>query len=76
MISVDELKKIDYEWTTETNFVVFNGLHLSLYTTVFYDYDVFSFKTNYNQPGGVDPTPLRNLVSFTEQFVIKYNVVF
>ena len=71
-----DLKKIDYEWTTETNFVVFKGLHLSLYTTVFYDYDVFSFKTNYDQPGGIDPTPLRNLVSLTEQFVIKYNVVF
>jgi hypothetical protein len=73
---LDDLRNVDYQWTNEINFVVLKGLHISLFTTMFYDYDIFSYKTNYSQPGGIEPTPQRNLVSFTEQFVIKYNIVF
>jgi len=71
-----DVGKIDYEWTTELNFVVLKGLHISLFTTLFYDYDIYSYKTNYDLPNGVEPTPRRDLVSFSEQFVVKYNVVF
>jgi hypothetical protein len=71
-----DVGKIDYEWTNEINFVVLNGLHISFFTTLFYDYDIYSYKTNYDLPNGVEPIPRRDLVSFSEQFVVKYNVVF
>jgi hypothetical protein len=68
--------RMDYEWTTETNIQIIKGLHLSLLTTLFYDYDVFAYRSNTNLEDGVNPTPERDLISFTQQLVIKYNVSF
>lgn len=71
-----DVGRLDFEWTTETAFTIFKGLQFSLLTTLFYDYDVFAYRTNYNLPGGIETTPERDLISFTEQFLIKYNVKF
>jgi len=71
-----DASRIDYEWTTETNIQIIKGLHLSLFTSFFYDYDVFAYRSNNNLEEGVNPTPERDLISFTEQLVIKYNISF
>ena len=71
-----ESGKVDLDWTTETAFIVFKGLQISLLTNLFYDYDVFSYRTNNDLPEGIEPVPRRDLLSFTEQFLIKYNIVF
>ncbi|NNF34052.1 MAG: DUF3078 domain-containing protein [Saprospiraceae bacterium] len=73
---LDTPSRVDYEWTTETNIQILNGLNLSLLTILFYDYDVFAYRSNSNLEDGVNQTPERDLISFTQQLVIKYNVSF
>ena len=65
---------IDIDWINEVGFTIFKGFQINLWTNLFYDHDVQVQVTDYDQVGGVRGTGRR--VSFTEQLLIKYNVIF
>ena len=69
-----EPQNIDVDWTTETAFMIWKGLGLSLNTRLFYDHDIPVQITDNNAVGGV--RGLGRRVSFTEQLYLKYNYVF
>ena len=65
---------IDVDWINEIGFNIFKGFQINIWTNLFYDHDVQVQVTDYDQVGGVRGTGRR--VSFTEQLLIKYNVIF
>ncbi len=65
---------IDVDWINELGFNIFKGFQINIWTNLFYDHDVQVQVTDYTQVGGVRGTGRR--VSFTEQLLIKYNVIF
>lgn len=65
---------IDLDWINEIGFNIFKGFQINVWTNLFYDHDVQVQVTDYDQVGGVRGTGRR--VSFTEQLLIKYNVIF
>lgn len=65
---------IDLDWLNELGFNVYKGFQINIWTNVFYDHDVQVQVTDYTQVGGVRGTGRR--VSFTEQLLVKYNVIF
>lgn len=65
---------IDVDWINELGFNVFKGFQVNVWTNLFYDHDVQVQVTDYEQVGGVRGTGRR--VSFTEQLLVKYNVIF
>ena len=78
---LDHPERVDVEWTTETAYNLFKGLQLVLTTNLFYDYDVLVQDTDWDEVGGValdaDGAPvLKRGVNFTQQLLIKYNIVF
>ncbi len=71
-------QNIDVEWITNVDLYLFKGLSISLMTNLFYDYDMMvqvdadnDLTTGVN---GYEATERR--VSFMEQLLIKYNVMF
>lgn len=71
---LDNPQNIDVEWLTETGFVIFKGLQLTFNTNLFYDHDVLVQVTDFDTPGGVEGLGRR--VSYTQQFLLKYAIVF
>jgi len=65
---------IDVDWINEIGFNIFKGFQINIWTNLFYDHDVKVQVTDYDQVGGVRGTGRR--VSFTEQLLLKYNVIF
>lgn len=65
---------IDVDWINEIGFNIYKGFQVNIWTNLFYDHDVQVQVTDYDQVGGVRGTGRR--VSFTEQLLIKYNVIF
>lgn len=69
-----EPQNIDVDWTTETAFMIWKGISVSLNTRLFYDHDIPVQITDKNAVGGV--SGLGQRVSFTEQLYLKYNYIF
>jgi len=67
-------QNIDVDWTNELGLTIFRGLQLSVTANVFYDDDIKVQITDYEAPNGVRGVGKR--VSFTQQLLLKYNVVF
>jgi len=65
---------IDVDWINEIGFNILKGFQINLFTNLFYDHDVKVQVTDYDEVGGVRGTGRR--VSFTEQLLVKYNVIF
>ena len=66
--------RIDVDWNGEIALNVLKGLQLTMILTLFYDYDVFVQLTDFDL--AVDEWATGRAVSFTEQFLLKYNYVF
>ena len=71
---LNDPQNIDVEWLSETGFVIFKGLQLTFTTNLFYDHDVLVQVTDYDAPGGV--VGLGRRASYTQQFLLKYAIVF
>ncbi|MBL0112654.1 MAG: DUF3078 domain-containing protein [Saprospiraceae bacterium] len=71
---LNEPNHIDVDWLNEFGFNIYKGFQISLLTDVFYDHDVKVQITDYSEIGGVRGTGRR--VSFTEQLLVKYNMIF
>jgi len=67
-------ENIDVDWNNEIAIRIIEGLQATLTFNVFYDHDVFVQITDYDAPGGV--SGLGRRVSLTQQFLLKYNIVF
>lgn len=67
-------QNIDVDWTNEFAISIFKGFQASLLFNVFYDDDVMVQITDNNAPNGV--SGLGKRVSFTQQLLLKYNLVF
>lgn len=67
-------ENLDVDWTNEVAIKILNGLQATLAVNLFYDHDVFVQITDYDVPGGV--SGLGRRVSMTQQFLLKYNIVF
>jgi len=72
---LNEPQNIDVDWNNEFAIEIFKGLQLSLLLNVFYDHDVKVQVTDYDAVGGLTGN-LSRRTSITEQFLIKYNLVF
>lgn len=76
-----EPQNIDVDWTNEFGYTIVKGLQLALFTNIWYDHDVQVYTSDYSQVGGLKLGPdgkpaLSRNTSFTENFVIKYNITF
>jgi len=69
-----EPQNIDLDWSTETAFMIWKGINVTLNTRLFYDHDIPVQITDANAVGGVNGLGRR--VSFTEQLYLKYNYIF
>ncbi len=69
-----EPQNVDIDWTNELAYEIIDGLQLAILANVFYDHDIKVQITDNDAPGGVNGVGRR--VSFTQQLLIKYNVVF
>ena len=67
-------ENLDVDWNNEVAIQIFKGLQASLTVNVFYDHDVFVQVTDFDAPGGV--SGLGRRVNLTQQFLLKYNIVF
>jgi len=67
-------QNVDVDWTTETAFMIWKGVSITLNTRLFYDDDIPVQITDNDAVGGVNGLGKR--VSFTEQLYIKYNYIF
>lgn len=67
-------QNIDLDWTNQFAYELFKNLQLTLLLNTFYDDDVFVQVTDFNAPNGV--RGLGKRLSFTQQFLLKYAVVF
>jgi hypothetical protein len=65
---------VDVDWNTETAFMIWKGISVTLNTRLFYDHDIPVQITDNDAVGGVNGIGRR--ASFTEQLYIKYNYVF
>lgn len=68
-------QNIDLDWINQFGFNIYKGFEISVWTDMFYDHDVKVQITDYSQLGGVKPTTGRRL-SFVEQLLVKYNIIF
>jgi len=74
---LDNPQNVDVSWTNEIAFNIIGGLQLSFNTSLFYDHDVLSNVTDFNDVGGLerdangDPV-LRPAVNYYHQFLLKY----
>ncbi len=68
-------ENIDVDWQNQFDYMIFEGLSLSVLANLFYDHDVFVQITNFDRPGGVEENLGRRL-NFTQQLLIKYTVTF
>lgn len=71
---LDGPQNIDVDWTNQLDFSIFKGLQATLLLNTFYDHDVLVQITDNSAPNGV--RGLGRRVSFTQQFLLKYAVVF
>ncbi len=71
---LNEPDNIDVDWVNEFGFNLYKGFQITILTNLFYDHDVKVQVTDYDFVGGVSGTGRR--VSFTEQLMVKYNMVF
>jgi hypothetical protein len=67
-------QNVDVDWSTETAFMIWKGIAITLNTRLFYDDDIPVQITDNNVAGGLNGLGKR--VSFTEQLYIKYNYIF
>lgn len=67
-------QNVDIDWTNQLAYELFKNLQLTLLVNTFYDDDVRVQITDLNAPNGVNGLGKR--VSFTQQFLLKYAVVF
>ena len=72
---LNQPQNIDLDWINQFGFNIYKGFEISVWTDVFYDHDVKVQITDYSQIGGVKPTTGRR-VSFVEQLLVKYNIIF
>lgn len=74
---LDNPQNIDISWTNEIAFQIIGGLNLTFNTSLFYDNDVLSNVTDFNDIGGIehdsngDPI-LRPAVNYYHQLLLKY----
>lgn len=68
-------QNIDVDWINQFGFNIYKGFEISVWTDLFYDHDVKVQITDYTQVGGVKAFTGRR-VSFVEQLLIKYNLIF
>ena len=66
--------RIDVDWNGEIALNVLKGLQLTMILTLFYDYDVFVQISDFDRL--MNEWETGRAVSFTEQFLVKYNYVF
>lgn len=71
---LNEPQNIDIDWTNQFDFSIIKGLQATMLLNVFYDHDVLVQITDYSAPNGV--RGLGRRVSLTQQFLLKYNLVF
>jgi len=67
-------QNVDVDWSTETAFMIWKGIAVTLNTRLFYDDDIPVQITDNSVVGGING--LGKKVSFTEQLYIKYNYIF
>jgi hypothetical protein len=67
-------EKIDVEWNADIGVKLFKKIQIALKLNLFYDYDVLVLKSDSNKP--FNEWELGRAVSFTEQLLIRYRVVF
>lgn len=65
---------VDLDWINEFGFNISKAFQISIWTNMFYDHDVKVQVTDYTEVGGVRGTGRR--LSFTEQLLIRYNMIF
>ncbi len=65
---------IDVDWINEFGFNIYKGFQITMLTNLFYDHDVKVQVSDSEFVGGVSGTGRR--VSFTEQLLVKYNLIF
>lgn len=70
---LNQPEKIDVDWVNELSLTIFDGLQLSLWTNLFYDYDIPVQKTENLQI--IENTLVRG-VSFTQQILLRYTAEF
>lgn len=71
---LNQPENVDLDWINEFGFNISKAFQISIWTNMFYDHDVQVQITDYTQVGGVNGTGRR--LSFTEQLLIRYNVIF
>jgi hypothetical protein len=71
---LNEPQNIDIDWTNQFDFSIIKGLQATMLLNVFYDHDVLVQITDYSASNGV--RGLGRRVSLTQQFLLKYNIVF
>ncbi len=67
-------QNIDVDWTNQFDFSIIKGLQATMLLNVFYDHDVMVQITDNTAPNGVNGLGRR--VSLTQQFLLKYSLVF
>lgn len=71
---LDGPQNIDVDWTNQFDFSIFKGLQATMLLNVFYDHDMLVQITDNSAPNGVNGLGRR--VSLTQQFLLKYALVF
>ncbi len=71
---LDGPQNIDVDWTNQLDFSIIKGLQATMLFNVFYDHDVLVQITDNSAPNGV--SGLGRRVSLTQQFLLKYALVF
>ncbi len=71
---LDGPQNIDVDWTNQLDFSIIKGLQATMLLNVFYDHDVLVQITDNTAPNGVNGLGRR--VSLTQQFLLKYSLVF
>ena len=67
-------QNIDIDWTTDVGFEIVKGLQIGIQTSFFYDHDVLVLISDKDSVTGVDGLGRR--ISFTEQLLVKYSLIF
>lgn len=71
---IEEPQNIDVDWTNELALKISKSFQAALTLNIFYDDDVLVQITDYSEPNGI--AGLGKRVSLTQQFLLKYNLVF
>ena len=71
---LDGPQNIDVDWTNQFDFSIIKGLQATMLLNVFYDHDVLVQITDNTKPNGI--SGLGRRVSLTQQFLLKYSLVF